>query len=153
MPTVLELVGAPQAATEQGQSLVPLLKGEAFTRQAALISTKLALPRAKPGGGVPENLTDTFARVDALWKLIYRTQAGRAGLKEMELYDRRSDTADRHDVAAAHPDVARKLRGEIVQWMEAQQAVKKRLGPGGKTQLDTQTLERLRSLGYLGGKK
>ena len=153
MPTVLELVGAPQAATQQGQSLVPLLKGGAFTRQAALISTKLALPRAKPGGGVPENLTDTFARVDALWKLIYRTQAGRAGLKEMELYDRRSDTADRHDIAAANPDVARKLRGEIVQWMEAQQSVKKRLGPGGKTQLDTQTLERLRSLGYLGGKK
>jgi arylsulfatase A-like enzyme len=153
MPTVLEMVGAKAPATLQGQSLMRLLKGESFVRQSALISTKLALPRAKPGGGVPENLTDTFARMDAHWKLIYRPQAGRAGVKEAELYDRRADAAERTDVAAAHPDLTVKLKDGIIRWMETQQAVKKRLGPRGTTRLDTETLERLRSLGYLGGKK
>jgi arylsulfatase A-like enzyme len=153
MPTLLEMVSAAAAATQQGQSLVPLLKGRGFTRQNALMATKLALPRAKPGGGVPENLTDTFARMDGLWKLIYRAHAERAGLKEIELYDRRADPAELHDVAAAHPDVAGKFKGEIGRWMETQQAVRKRLGPGGTSRLDPQTIERLRSLGYLGGKQ
>ena len=153
MPTVLELVGAAVPANAQGQSLVPLLKGAPFTRQNAMVATKLALPKARPGGGVPENLTDTFARIDSLWKLIYRAQAGRAGLREIELYDRRADPADLHDVAARHPDVGGKLKADVLRWMEAQQRVRKQLGPGGKTTIDTQTLERLRSLGYLGGKE
>jgi hypothetical protein len=114
------------------------------------MATKLALPMARPGGGVPENLTDTFARMDAFWKLIYRAQAGRASLKEVELYDRRADPADHNDVAAAHPDVAKRMKSEIARWIEAQGAVRKRLGPAGKSKIDTQTLERLRSLGYLG---
>jgi arylsulfatase A-like enzyme len=153
MPTVLELAGAKMPAGLQGQTLAPLLKGELFARKDAIISTKLALPKAKPGGGVPENLTDTFARVDSFWKLIYRAQAGRAGMKEVELYDRRSDGADRNDVAPGHAEVVRKFQAEILAWMEAQKQVRKRLGPSGTTKIDTGTLERLRSLGYLGGKE
>ena len=153
MPTVLELVGAKMPAGLQGQTLAPLLKGEPFTRQDAIISTKLALPKAKPGGGVPENLTDTFARVDAFWKLIYRAQAGRAGMKEVELYDRRADAADHDDVAPGHAEVVRKLKAGILAWMETQKQVRKRLGPSGRTKIDTETLDRLRSLGYLGGKE
>ena len=153
MPSILELVGARVPASAQGQSLVPLLRGERFQRKGALISTKLALPRAKPGGGVPENLTDTFARVDSLWKLIWRAQAGRAGLRELELYDRRADPADLRDVAAEHPDVSARFKAEIGRWIEAQNRVKKELGPAGATRIDRETLERLRSLGYLGGKE
>jgi arylsulfatase A-like enzyme len=153
MPSILELVGARVPASAQGQSLVPLLRGERFQRKGALISTKLALPRAKPGGGVPENLTDTFARVDSLWKLIWRAQAGRAGLRELELYDRRADPADLRDVAAEHPEVSARFKAEIGRWIEAQNRVKKELGPAGATRIDRETLERLRSLGYLGGKE
>lgn len=153
MPTVLELTGVPQPPTLQGQSLVPLLKGERFERKGVMISTKFALPKAKPGGGVPENLTDTFARIDPLWKLIYRAQAGRAGLKEVELYDHRRDAADLHDVAASHPDLTGKFKVQIDGWVEAQRLVRKQLGPRGTTKIDTQMLERLRSLGYLGGKE
>ena len=153
VPTVLDLLGLPEPAVWQGQSLAPLLRGEPFTRHGEMIATKLALPQAKPGGGVPSNLTDSFARIDGLWKLIYRAQAGRAGLKELELYDRRTDRADLHDVAAAHPDVTGRMKTDVLRWMQAQRAVKKQLGPSGTTQLDTETLRRLRSLGYLGGKE
>lgn len=153
MPTVLDLVGAQAAPTQQGQSLAPLLKGAAFTRARPIIAVKLALPGAKPSTGVPENLTDTFARIDARWKLIYRTQPARAGLKELELYDRSADSADRADVAAQHAGMAARMKAEIVRWTESQQAVKERLGKRGTSTLDAETLKRLRSLGYLGGKQ
>jgi arylsulfatase A-like enzyme len=150
-PTVLDLLGLKQADGIEGRSLAPLLSGNHLEAMPAM-STKLALPEAKPAGAVPENLTDTFARVEQDWKLIYRTQPGRAHLKEMELYDRRSDRADRNDVAASHPDVAGRMKAEVLKWIERENAVKARIGPGGAKPLDNATLERLRSLGYLGGK-
>ena len=149
-PTVLDLLGLKQADGIEGRSLAPLLSGNHLEAMPAM-STKLALPEAKPAGAVPENLTDTFARVEQDWKLIYRTQPGRARLKEMELYDRRLDRADRNDVAAGHPDVAERMKAEVLKWIERENAVKARIGPGGAKPLDKATLERLRSLGYLGG--
>ena len=153
MPTVLELLslGAPERV--QGQSLAPLLKGQPFERKDPMIPAKVALPAARPGGGVPENLTDTFARIDSFWKLIYRAQARRAGLKEIELYDRRADPGEHDDVAARHPEVSAKFKAEILRWMDGQREFRKQLGPSGRTTIDTETLRRLRSLGYLGGKE
>lgn len=153
MPTVLDLLGLRAPEKLQGQSLAPLLKGERFERNDPMIPAKVALPKARPGGGVPENLTDTFARIDPLWKLIYRAQAGRAGLKEVELYDRRADLSEHDDVAARHPELSRKFKAEILRWIDTQQQFRKQLGPSGRTRIDTETLKRLRSLGYLGGQE
>ena len=47
MPTVLELAGVKPPEGIQGQSLVPLLKGQAFSRTAPVMASKLALPKAK----------------------------------------------------------------------------------------------------------
>jgi arylsulfatase A-like enzyme len=152
MPTVLEMVGARIPPTAEGQSLVPLFKGQPLPRAIPMVATKFALPTAKPGGGVPSNLTDTFAWFDHAWKLIYRTQAGRAHLKELELYDRRSDPLDRDDVSAGHPDIAGKMKADLDRWLGAEKQVRLKLGPNGSRPLDTQTIERLRSLGYLAGK-
>ncbi len=153
MPTVLELAGVKPPDGLQGQSLAPLLKGQTFTRTAPVMASKLALPKAKPGGGVPENLTDTFARIEPGWKMIYRAQASRARLKEVELYDRRADGGDRNDLAAQRQDLANKFKPQIIEWVDVQKQVRKQLGPGGTSKMDTQTLERLRSLGYVGGRK
>ena len=153
MPTLLELAAVKIPEGLQGQSLVPLLKGEPFTRRETIMASKLALPQARPGGGVPENLTDSFARIERGWKMIYRAQADRARLKAVELFDRASDPADREDVSAQRSDVAARLKSEAIQWVDSQQQVRTQLGPGGKSTIDTQTLERLRSLGYVGGRK
>jgi len=152
MPTVLELVGVGAEGVVQGQSLAPLARGLPFQRKAAVMLSRFAHPNASPRGFVPEYRTGAFARIDADWKLIYRDQAEKAGLNRVELYDRRADRRETKNLAAQHPEVVARLMADVTQWIEGQKQVRKLLGPGGKAALDVQTLERLRSLGYLGGK-
>ena len=115
------------------------------------MASRFAHPSASPTGFVPEYRTGTIARIDGAWKLIYRDQAGKAGLKPVELYDRRTDRRETTDVAGRNPEVAKKLMADVTQWIEGQKQVRKLLGAGGKATLDPRAIERLRSLGYLGG--
>jgi arylsulfatase A-like enzyme len=151
MPTVLDLLDVEIEGLTQGQSLASLAKGLPFQRKGPVMSSRFAHHNAKRGG-VPENRTGTFAWLDRNWKLIYRDQAKRARMNRVELYERGTDRAETKNVAAQHPQVVDRLMGEVNQWTEAQKQVRKLLGPGGETTLDPQTIERLRSLGYIGGK-
>jgi hypothetical protein len=45
------------------------------------------------------------------------------------------------------------MQQEILKWIGQEKVLKARIGPGGSKPLDQNTLERLRSLGYLGGGK
>jgi arylsulfatase A-like enzyme len=151
MPTALDLLDIEVDGITQGQSLVPLATGLPFQRKGPVMSSRFAHPNAKPGG-VPENHTGTFAWIDSNWKLIYHDRAKRVGVRRIELYDRRTDRAETKNVAAQHPQEVERLMVEVNQWIEAQKQVRKLVGPGGKTTLGPQAIERLRSLGYLGGK-
>ncbi len=151
-PTLLELLGIAPSGVVQGTSLAPLARGLPFARKGPVMSSRFAHQNPRTSGAVPENLTGTFAWIDRRWKLIYRDQARRAGLPEIELYDRVADRGDARNVAAANPAVAARLRGEVMAWIAAQVEVRKLLGPRGASTLDPKTIERLRSLGYVGGK-
>jgi arylsulfatase A-like enzyme len=150
-PTILELIGAQPKGIVQGSSLVPLLKGSAFHRQNPVMSSQFAHFRAGPETLIPENRTDAFAIWRDNWKMIYHDKAQVAGVEECELYDR-ADAAEKSNLAAKRPEVVKELMAEIRQWIQEQDKVKKLLGPGSKSELDQQSIERLRSLGYLGGK-
>jgi arylsulfatase A-like enzyme len=150
-PTILELLKLKPAGVIQGQSLAPLLEGRALERKGPIVATRFAHPNAKAGGTVPENRTGTFAIFEGPWKLLYRDQAKRAGVAELELYDRRRDRRETVNVAAQNPEVVKKLKSDLDAWIQAQEQVKKLLGPGGKGTLDPQSLERLKTLGYIGG--
>ncbi len=151
-PTILELIGAQPKGIIQGVSLVPLLKGSPFHRKTPVMASKFAHSRAGPETMIPENRTDAYATWRDRWKLIYRDHAAAAGVNEVELYDRRTDPAEKNNVAAQHPEEVKRLVAEIRQWLQAQDEVRKLLGPGDKSELDKKSIERLRSLGYLGGK-
>jgi len=152
MPTLLELLGIPPAGIMQGQSLAPLARGLPFKRKGPVMSSRFAHHNPRSSGAVPENLTGTYTWIDASWKLIYRDQAQRAGMNEIELYDRRTDRTDARNVASQNPQIAARLKSEVLAWIDAQKQVLKLLGPRGSSTLDPKTIERLRSLGYIGGK-
>lgn len=151
MPTVLDLLGLKVPVMVEGQSLVPLLRGQAFHRRGPVMTSRFAHPGALPDGPVRENRTDTFAFVDAKWKLIYRDKAAKVGMNRVELYDRIADRAEQKNVAAEHPHEVERMMNEVGKWIDAQNKVRVVLGHGGKSTLDQQTIDQLRSLGYLGG--
>ena len=94
-----------------------------------------------------------MALLDANWKLLYRDKAKDVGLKKVELYNRRTDLGEAKNVAAQHPQEVERMLEEISRWMDAQKQIKSFLGRGAKVTMDQQTLDQLRSLGYIGGKQ
>jgi len=151
MPTILDLVGVEANGLMQGRSLLPLIRGEASWAGRPVMAARLPeRTPPPPGGGIPENRTTTIAWVDADWKLIYRPDGESAGLPRIELYDRRADRAERHNLAGRRPDVVQRLVAEVQRWWQAQEQVRELLGPARQTTLDPAAIERLRSLGYIG---
>ena len=153
MPTVLDLLSLKAPDIVQGQSLMPLIKGRPFHRRTPVMTSRFAHPSAKPNGFVPENRINTFAVIEANWKLIYREKGKDVGLSRVELYDRRSDRTETKNVAGAHPEDVERMMAELGKWVDAQKQLRAVLGKGAPSTLDRQTLEQLRSLGYIGGKK
>ena len=151
MPTVLDLLGLPAPSLIQGQSLAPLSRGQAFRRRSPVMTSRFAHPGADVNGPVLENRTNSFGLIDSKWKLIYRDKAKESGINRVELYDRASDRAEKNNLAAQRPREVERLMAEIGQWIDAQKQIRAVLGRGEKSTLDQQTIEQLRSLGYLGG--
>ena len=149
MPTVLDLLGLKIPPVVEGQSLAALTRGHAFTRRGLVVASRFAAVRKE--GLVPENTVDDFAIIDAHWKFIYRNKAAHSGLKKVELYDRFADRSERHDISAQHPHEVEERVAVLAHWIEAQNKLRSIIGHAGQSPLDQQTMERLRSLGYLGG--
>jgi len=116
------------------------------------MASRFADPEAKKIGFVPENRIDAVAFLDANWKLVFREKANEARVNKVELYDRRTDRDEIRNIAAQHPREVDHMMTEIGRWLEAQKQVRSSLSRGPKATLDQKTLDRLRSLGYLGGK-
>lgn len=153
MPTVLDLLGLKIPDVVQGQSLAPFAVGRPFQRRGPVMTSRSAHPYGQRNELAPENHIDSVARLDATWKLIYREKGDSVGLTKIELYDRRTDPGDAKNVAAQHPQQVDQMMAEIVKWMDAQKQIGSFLGRGAKATIDQQTLDKLRSLGYLGGKR
>ena len=149
MPTVLDLVNLKIPAMSEGQSLAPLGRGQSFERRGSVIASRFAGDH--PAGVIPENSTDSFAIIDSKWKFIYRNKAQKIKINKVELYDRLSDRAERHDVAGEHPEIVEARMKELVRWIDAQNKVRAMLGHTGSSEFDQRTIKQLRSLGYLGG--
>jgi arylsulfatase A-like enzyme len=151
MPTILDLLGMKIPQMVEGQSLVPLGRGKPFQRRTPVMTSRFAHPGAQPDGPIKENRTDTFALVETKWKLIYRDKSRATGLNRAELYDRVTDRTEKDNVAAAHPREVEQFMAEVGKWIDAQNKIRVVLGHGASSQLDQQTIQQLRSLGYLGG--
>ena len=152
MPTVLDLLGLHIPATAEGQSLSSFAHGQPFARRGQVMTSRFAHPYSAHNELIPENRIDSVALVSKDWKLVWREKGAEVGLKKIELYDRHMDRRDENNVAAEHPEEAGQMMEKIQKWTDAQKQVRNALGRGAKPAIDDATMQKLRSLGYLGGK-
>jgi arylsulfatase A-like enzyme len=144
LSTLVELAGLEATHATSSNSLVPLLRG-AVVAPAAAFAEKVP-DEADPAPGTRDKIGSVAAvSPDGRWKLIHNYMRP-AGIAEFELYDRRADPLDQHDVAAEHADVVASLRGELERWRaEVERLALPKADAGA---LSPEEAERLRALGY-----
>jgi arylsulfatase A-like enzyme len=107
-PTILAMAGVSLAPGQviDGESLLPLLKGEGTLRRDALYwhYPHYSNQGGKPGGAMRQGDL----------KLIESYEDSRT-----ELYDLKRDIGERHDLAAERPNEAARLRNQLARWRES----------------------------------
>jgi choline-sulfatase len=129
-PTLLELVGAPALPTADGRSLRPVIEGRAAAPAPAIYIETL----------VPQlymNWAPLRGLRDERWKYI--------DAPKPELYDLAADPAESRNVHDERPQMVRGFRQALDQMTGGAAGVH----TGGT--MDRETLEKLVSLGYVGG--
>jgi arylsulfatase A-like enzyme len=159
MPTLLDLSGLAAPAGVQGQSLVPLIAAASRPHEAAAGSEPDAVAGwtkqpavtekagTKQGGGPPPRDSESYGIVLDGWKLIHNVQRPE-GTPEFELFHREDDPLDQKNVAAEHPDIVERLKGELENWHKMTAAAKLP-ETVSEENVSPAELERLRSLGYI----
>jgi arylsulfatase A-like enzyme len=103
-PTILDLAGVPAPETFEGNSLVPLALGEEYPAVERVISSECTW-QAK-----------WSLRTDD-YKYILARSIDFYGSPTQELYDRRADPFETHNLAEDKPDVAAALNAELEEWI------------------------------------
>jgi arylsulfatase A-like enzyme/tetratricopeptide (TPR) repeat protein len=131
-PTILDLVGAASSVKTQGRSLAGLLF------------------EPKSDDEVPAYGEAMASSIQFGWSPLYALRTPRykyIDAPRPELYDLSRDAGELDNVIAASPDVARRMKGELVRLM----AETGRDAPAPQAaDLDKETMERLSALGYVG---
>ncbi len=130
LPTILDLVGVHPSAVVQGTSLVPAFTGKPVATEYSY----------------EETMYPRFIMNWASLRGIHTDEWMYVRAPKPELYDLKADPAELHNVIDAHPK----------EYRELDQQLKLLIGNNGtekvvSQQMDSQTMEKLRSLGYLGG--
>jgi len=159
LATVLELAaGRPpedtnsvQAAPSTGRSLVPLLQGlsqpgtahgNAFIQRRSFDPNPEADARASRGEIRADNryeAGDTYAWVEADWKLIHRT------IGRDELFDLKADPYEARNLAGEQPERLALMRAALDERISELAAT----APESAPRVDPATQEQLEALGYL----
>ncbi len=153
-PTVLDLVGLDVPDGLDGSSLLPLVVREAAEGAAPASTTASARPSPEAGDALegPVSYAETFyPKFHYGWSELVVLQTARWKLVRAprpELYDREADPAERVDVSSRYPRIAATLRAELEK-MNVLSAAGREPAPAA---IDPEALERLRALGYVGGK-
>jgi arylsulfatase A-like enzyme len=140
-PTILDLLGLPPLGAPDGRSLVPFLEGGVIPPKPLFAESGESMfeenPR-RPVRGVAGKWR-SVRRAD--WKLILIPHG--TG-EQIELFDLAEDPLERNELSAQFPGKAAELRGSLLEWMASP-----RTRPDEGPEMDDETRERLRSLGYV----
>jgi arylsulfatase A-like enzyme len=137
MPTVLDLAGLPIPQAAEGRSLAPLFAadGPRLPRRPAITETLDS-----------ESGTRATSLISDGWQLVRVDPPGSE--TRFELYDHVEDPLSLKNVAADHPEIVDRLTQQMKSWRSFAEAGKL---DDARTadQMDSEELERLRSLGYV----
>lgn len=135
MPTILEYFDIPAPKNIRGRSLWPLIRGEIEPKRVALIE--------HAGHNLVALRSDRFKYIKHLRNLHIQPSYRFTENRE-ELYDLRNDPNEQHDLSRQKPDATRVLRRELQ---------RRRRGKfdldTGRAEINDETVEVLRSLGYV----
>ncbi|MGC9467528.1 MAG: sulfatase family protein [Anaerolineae bacterium] len=104
VPTILELLDLDSAIDFDGESLLPLVKGEATSHRSEFYLTECTWMR-KHGWRTPQ------------WKLIVALEPDFHFKPPVELYNLAEDPHEDHNLAEAEPGVVDLLRGRMERWI------------------------------------
>ena len=123
MPTILEMAGLPPTGTTHGQSLVGVLEGKGKSGREIAVSSWSIIH--EPMDTKPVEL-NPYTWAKAAWRTKPSTVTTRewaliCGAPDTapELYHLPDDPAQERNVIKEHPEVARKLHGEYVKFLES----------------------------------
>jgi arylsulfatase A-like enzyme len=106
MPTLLELAGiAPEGTTFDGQSLMPMVRGEVASHSGEFYITECTWMR-KHGWRTPQ------------WKLILALEPDFHFKPPVELYNLVEDPAENVNLADSQPEVVALLRARMESWIK-----------------------------------
>jgi arylsulfatase A-like enzyme len=111
-PTLVDLAGLPlrNEQHQDGQSLVPLMKGDAEAIAAGNSRPLIwHYPHYGNQGGEPSGIYR-----QGPWKLIHYYEDGRS-----ELYNIESDLGERNDLATAEPNRASQMKAKLKEFLES----------------------------------
>jgi arylsulfatase A-like enzyme len=125
LPTILDVLKLPADPHWMGRSLLMYQNGANGHEPAPVFSERADLISLRSG----------------THKYIYNTE-----LKTGELYDLQNDPGEKNDISAAEPQIANRMQGEVLQWLETmRKATPKESG----VTIDQHSVKELRSLGYI----
>ena len=144
-PTILDLAGISVPERMQGQSLKPLLAASGAARWRARPAISEWRRRTDQLG---TRVVDAFSIIEGEWKLI-RNVARPDDVPEFELYHHQTDPLDQKNVASDHPEVVERLAQQLEAWHKW--ALERKLPSDGEaaSEMTSEELQRLRSLGYV----
>ena len=111
VPTIFELAGLkkPRGTTFDGQSLMPMARGEVASHESEFYITECTWMR-KHGWRTPQ------------WKLIVALEPDFHFKPKVELYNLVEDPDENENVAASHPDVVKMLTKRMTSWIQKREA-------------------------------
>lgn len=146
VPTLLDYFGHPDRAAQcSGRSLLPVLQEDRETDPAKVEAVRIHLGLWHPTSDRTRGRYNVRVR-EARWRLIWNVE-----LDTVELYDAGADPTEQTDLAAANPEVARRLREVARTWLDQRPGARALADRDGRNvqDLDEETQRTLRELGYI----
>jgi len=146
LPTIFDYLGRRDLSSGcRGRSLVPLIRGEPLGGPEEPIVTSVRINRKKYYRPYRQTRGDVNVVVRrGAWKGIWNVD-----VQTFELYDLSRDPAERSSATSQEPELAATMHRYAQDWLERCRLSGGQATPSGVEGLDEDTLESLRSLGYV----